>query len=162
IGQGVEAPWRLGRPRSQRAPDDERPVEPQMVFEETVSANGVRAQGNCRHTRTLRESDSKLSKSITGTYPLRVDVDEGYQGFEVDDKYRHIAAPITRFRYYGAAWLLAGYSALQAALRDDETFTSEHDLPTGSTVRVGVMTPPTAIRAVPTEVDPPDYMFYRR
>jgi cytochrome P450 len=91
-----------------------------------------------------------------------VDVDEGYQGFEVDDKYRHIAAPITRFRYYGAAWLLAGYSALQAALRDDETFTSEHDLPTGSTVRVGVMTPPTAIRAVPTEVDPPDYMFYRR
>jgi cytochrome P450 len=90
------------------------------------------------------------------------EIDERYCGFEVDEKYRHITSPVTRFRYYGASWLIAGHAELLAALRDDDTFSSEHDLPTGSTARVGVMTPATAIRAVPTEVDPPDYYFYRK
>jgi cytochrome P450 len=90
------------------------------------------------------------------------EIDERYRGFEVDEKYRHVTAPVTRFRHHNASWLIAGYTELVAALRDDATFSSAHDLPTGTTARIGVMTPPTAIRAVPTEVDPPDYYFYRR
>ncbi len=90
------------------------------------------------------------------------EVDERYRGFEVDEKYRHVTEPVARFRYYGASWLVAGYAELIRALRDDDMFSSAHDLPTGATARVGVMTPPTAIRAVPTEVDPPDYYFYRK
>lgn len=89
-------------------------------------------------------------------------VDERYLGFETDPKYEQIATPVARFKYYGATWLITGYDELLRALRDDDTYSSEHDLPTGSTERVGVMTPATAIRAVPTEVDPPDYYFYRR
>jgi cytochrome P450 len=90
------------------------------------------------------------------------EIDERYRGFEVDEKYRHVTAPVAPFRYYGASWLIAGHAELLAALRDDDTFSSEHDLPTGCTARVGVMTPATTMRAVPTEVDPPEYYFYRK
>lgn len=54
-------------------------------------------------------------------------------------------------------WLVGGHKELVRLLTDDDTFSSAHDLPNGRTPFCGVMTPPTPVRAVPIELDPPDY-----
>ena len=69
---------------------------------------------------------------------------------------------IARVDYGGGIWLAAGYDLVLQVLTDDHTFASRHDLPNGSSHFVGVMAPPTPIRAVPIEVDPPAFRGYRR
>jgi cytochrome P450 len=62
----------------------------------------------------------------------------------------------------GGYWFVAGYDAVVAAAGDDETFSSRHDIPSGSSAYLGVMVPPTPIGANPVEVDPPDHTASRR
>lgn len=95
----------------------------------------------------------------------RNEVDEKYKYFEVDDGYSYLHKRNKRvgwLDYGGGLWLIAGYEELVAALLDDATFSSAHDLPNGSSRFTGAMIPPTPIRAVPIEVDPPDYRAYRK
>ncbi|QMU69766.1 cytochrome P450 [Streptacidiphilus sp. P02-A3a] len=90
---------------------------------------------------------------------------DSYRGFEVDDGYRRVHGRderVCRFAYHGERWLVAGYQEVLDALKDDTTFSSAHDLPNTDGGRLGVMTPPTSIRALPIEVDPPEYQRYRR
>ncbi|WP_369366469.1 cytochrome P450 [Streptomyces sp. CG4] len=56
--------------------------------------------------------------------------------------------------------MVAGYQEVCEAARDPETFSSRPELPNG-TGSLGVMTPPTPVRAVPIELDPPEYQAYR-
>lgn len=58
--------------------------------------------------------------------------------------------------------MVSGYEEVASAARDPQTFCSRHDLPNGSSPYGGVMVPSTPVRAVPIEVDPPEYLFYRR
>jgi cytochrome P450 len=58
--------------------------------------------------------------------------------------------------------MVSGYEEAITVARDPGTFASRHDLPNGSSPYGGVMIPSTPVRAVPIEVDPPDYLFYRR
>lgn len=69
---------------------------------------------------------------------------------------------VVRVDYGGGIWLAAGYDTVLDVLTDDSAFASRHDLPNGSSPFVGVMAPPTPIRAVPIEVDPPAFRGYRR
>jgi cytochrome P450 len=64
--------------------------------------------------------------------------------------------------YEKGMWLVGGHRELTEMLGDDETFSSAHDLPNGRTPFKGVMTPPTPVRAVPIELDPPGYFDFRR
>ena len=91
-------------------------------------------------------------------------IDERYRNFEVDPGYRylHDRGEAVGWFDYGSMWLISGYRELSRALRDDETFSSAHDLPNGCTHLQGVMYPPTSIRSIPIEVDPPEYFDYRR
>jgi cytochrome P450 len=91
-------------------------------------------------------------------------IDERYRDFEVDPGYRYLHDRGQQVGWfdYGSMWLISGYSELARALRDDETFSSVHDLPNGCTRRQGVMYPATSIRSIPIEIDPPEYLGYRR
>jgi cytochrome P450 len=93
------------------------------------------------------------------------EIDEKYLYFEVDDGYSYVhrrGDRVTWLDYAGGMWLIAGHEELTSALKDDETFSSAHELPNGSSPYGGVMMPPTPIRAVPIELDPPVYQEYRK
>jgi cytochrome P450 len=62
----------------------------------------------------------------------------------------------------GGYWFVAGYDAVVTAAGDNHTFSSRHDIPSGSSAYLGVMVPPTPISANPVEVDPPDHALNRR
>jgi cytochrome P450 len=97
--------------------------------------------------------------------PDRPDIDEPYAGFEVDDGYGHAhdhGECVTWLPYGGGMWMISGFRELAAALRDDKTFSSAHDLPNGHSAFIGVMNPPSSIRALPIELDPPAYQGFRR
>jgi cytochrome P450 len=92
-------------------------------------------------------------------------IDAPYAGFELADGYGHAhdqGESVTWLPYGGGMWMISGFKELAAALRDDETFSSAHDLPNGQSAFVGVMNPPASIRALPIELDPPAYQGFRR
>jgi len=85
--------------------------------------------------------------------------------FHVDERYslfHQRPTPVSWWDYHGGRWIVSGYEETAAAAKDPATFSSHHDLPNGSTPYGGVMIPSTPVRAVPIEVDPPAYVFYRR
>ncbi|QMU69779.1 cytochrome P450 [Streptacidiphilus sp. P02-A3a] len=90
--------------------------------------------------------------------------DQKYLYFEVDDGYSYVhrrGERVTHLDYAGGMWLIAGFEEVGEALMADEALSSVHDLPNGSTPYTGVMMPPTPIRAVPIELDPPVYKAFR-
>lgn len=91
--------------------------------------------------------------------------DDKYQYFELDDGYSYVhrrGERVTWLDYDTGLWLVAGHEELAQVLGDDETFSSLHQFPNGRTAYTGVMQPPTPVRAVPIELDPPQYGPYRR
>jgi cytochrome P450 len=92
-------------------------------------------------------------------------VDQKSLYFELDDGYSYVhrrGDRVTWLEYDTGLWLVAGHQELTEVLRDDETFSSAHEFPNGRTPFTGVMQPPTPVRAVPIEMDPPGYFSYRR
>ncbi|MER5546410.1 cytochrome P450 [Streptomyces sp. NPDC002589] len=90
-------------------------------------------------------------------------VEEHLADFVLDDRYSRFHrrdTPVSWWDYQGGRWMVAGYQEVCEAARDPETFSSRHELPNG-TGSLGVMTPPTPVRAVPIELDPPEYQAYR-
>jgi cytochrome P450 len=97
------------------------------------------------------------------TSPL--ETDERYAGFEIDETYDRFHAQGQQaawLNYDGGMWLVSAHEEVSRILRDDETFSSAHDLPNGCTSFRGAIAPPTSVRVIPLEVDPPGYRNYRR
>jgi cytochrome P450 len=87
------------------------------------------------------------------------------QYFEMDEDYSYLHAHGERviwLDYDQGMWLVGGHKELAEILSDDESFSSAHDLPNGRTPFRGVMAPATPVRAVPIELDPPEYHDFRR
>jgi cytochrome P450 len=85
--------------------------------------------------------------------------------FEMDEDYSYLhehGERVAWLDYDNGMWLVGGHSELTEILGDDKTFSSAHDLPNGRTPFKGVMVPPTPVRAVPIELDPPEYFNFRR
>jgi cytochrome P450 len=85
--------------------------------------------------------------------------------FEMDEDYSYLhdhGERVVWLDYEKGMWLVGGHQELTEILGDDETFSSAHDLPNGRTPFKGVMVPPTPVRAVPIEMDPPEYFNFRR
>jgi cytochrome P450 len=85
--------------------------------------------------------------------------------FASDNRYSRFhqrGTAVSWWDYHDGRWMVSGYDEVTAAARDTETFSSRHDMPNGTSPYAGVMVPPTPIRAVPIEMDPPGYIDYRR
>lgn len=78
------------------------------------------------------------------------------------DRFHSRGEPVTWWDYQGGRWLVTGHEAVCAAAKDPETFSSRHDMPNGAEAYSGVMVPPTPVRAVPIEIDPPLHQEYRK
>lgn len=96
------------------------------------------------------------TEQISEPRSLDIDVDNSYQFV------RDRGASVVRLSYGGGLWLVGGYPELVDALRDDVTFSSAHELPNEANGYGGVMIPPTPVRAVPIELDPPEHIRFRR
>lgn len=93
------------------------------------------------------------------------ETDERYSGFEIDgsyDRFHEHGQPVSWLNYDGGMWLVSSHEEVSRILRDDETFSSAHDLPNGCTAFRGAIAPAPSIRVTPLEVDPPGYRNYRR
>jgi cytochrome P450 len=62
---------------------------------------------------------------------------------------------------HGGFWFVTGHDEVARVTRDDATFSSHHDLPTGSTPFVGTQHPPLPFRVTPIEIDPPVHGKWR-
>jgi cytochrome P450 len=62
---------------------------------------------------------------------------------------------------YGGFWVLTRYEDVSNVLNDAATFSSRHDLEPGSRYQ-GASIPPPPMRFVPLELDPPEFLPYRR
>jgi len=71
------------------------------------------------------------------------------------------ACPVAWSESYGGFWVLTRYEDVSTVLSDAATFSSRHDLEPGSAYQ-GASIPPPPMRFVPLELDPPDFLPYRR
>jgi cytochrome P450 len=62
---------------------------------------------------------------------------------------------------YDGFWALTRYADVSRVLSDAATFSSRHDLEPDSPFR-GVTIPPPPMRFIPVEMDPPEFLGYRR
>jgi cytochrome P450 len=69
--------------------------------------------------------------------------------------------PVAWSESYGGFWILTRYEDVSDVLSDATTFSSRHDLEPGSAYQ-GASIPPPPMRFVPLELDPPDFLPYRR
>jgi cytochrome P450 len=69
--------------------------------------------------------------------------------------------PVAFNERHGGFWFVTGHDEVACVARDDATFSSHHDLPTGSTEYLGIGHPPMAFRATPIEIDPPAHAKWR-
>jgi cytochrome P450 len=107
--------------------------------------------------------------AITGAEPddrPTVDFDHHSKGYAEDFSgvYRRIRAgcPIAWTDAYGGFWVISRYDDVARVARDDQTFSSRHDLPNDGTSYTGIVVPDVPNRSIPIEMDPPDFPKYRR
>ena len=80
---------------------------------------------------------------------------------EINENMRR-RCPVSWSTGYGGHWVVTGYDEVARIARDDETFSSEHDVDGTSHGYGGITIPPPHLRAVPIELDPPELLAYRR
>jgi cytochrome P450 len=68
--------------------------------------------------------------------------------------------PVAHTDAHGGFWVLSRYDDVVAAAKNDETFASGHTV--NGVSPLGVTIPPAPVPMFPIEMDPPDYLPYRR
>jgi cytochrome P450 len=71
------------------------------------------------------------------------------------------SCPVGWSPHHGGFWALTRYDDVARALNDAATFSSRHDLDPASPFK-GVTIPPPPMAFIPVEMDPPEFMAYRR
>ncbi|HZQ56850.1 MAG TPA: cytochrome P450 [Acidimicrobiales bacterium] len=71
------------------------------------------------------------------------------------------ACPVGWSPHHGGFWALTRYDDVTRVLNDAATFSSRHDLEPDSPFK-GVTIPPPPMQFIPVEMDPPEFMAYRR
>lgn len=70
--------------------------------------------------------------------------------------------PVAWSESHDGFWVLARHQDVAHVARDDETFSSDHDLDRSRNGYQGVSIPAPPVRMVPLETDPPEFNAYRR
>jgi cytochrome P450 len=68
--------------------------------------------------------------------------------------------PVAHTPAHGGFWIVSDYEHVAQVARDDETFSSAHVV--GDPHKLGITIPPPEFVSVPIEVDPPEFLGYRR
>ncbi len=71
------------------------------------------------------------------------------------------ACPVGWSPHHGGFWALTRYDDVNRVLNDAATFSSRHDLDPSSPFK-GVTIPPPPMAFIPVEMDPPEFLAYRR
>jgi len=94
-----------------------------------------------------------------------VDLDHHSPAFAADPEATlqsiRATCPVGWSPHHDGFWALTRYEDVVRVLDDAATFSSRHDLDPGSPFK-GVTIPPPPMRFIPVEMDPPEFMAYRR
>jgi cytochrome P450 len=74
----------------------------------------------------------------------------------------HAKCPMGWSDQYGGYWVATRYNDVAFVARDDETFSSRHDIPNDGKSYTGITLPSPPNRSTPIEMDPPQFPKYRR
>ena len=69
--------------------------------------------------------------------------------------------PVARSEAHGGFYVLTRYEDIERVIKDDETFSSRHDLEDPDSRYGGITIPGGPVRSVPIELDPPESVPYR-
>jgi cytochrome P450 len=100
------------------------------------------------------------------TEMTRTTVDFDHYSADYAERWREINArnrqhcPVAFTEAHGGFWQLSRYTDVAAAARDDDTFSSWYPNPDGT--HNGVTIPTGPMRQVPIEMDPPEFIAYRK
>lgn len=70
--------------------------------------------------------------------------------------------PVAHSSHYGGFYLVSGYAQVASVARRPEVFSSAHELPNTPGRPQGTIIPASTFRALPLEMDPPEFLEWRR
>lgn len=70
--------------------------------------------------------------------------------------------PVAHSSHYGGFYVLTGYKQVAEAARRPEVFSSAHELPNTPGRPQGTIIPASTLRALPLELDPPEFFDWRK
>ncbi len=70
--------------------------------------------------------------------------------------------PVAHSSHYGGFYVLTGYDQVASVARRPEVFSSAHELPNTPGRPQGTIIPASTFRALPLEMDPPEFLEWRR
>lgn len=70
--------------------------------------------------------------------------------------------PVAHSQHYGGFWVVTGYEQVADVAMRPEIFSSAHELPNTPGRPQGTIIPATTFRALPLEMDPPEFLEWRR
>ncbi len=73
-----------------------------------------------------------------------------------------VQGPVAWSETYGGFWVLTRYADVARVARDDQTFSSDHDVEGTRNGYLGITIPSPPARSVPIEMDPPEFFEYRK
>lgn len=71
-------------------------------------------------------------------------------------------SPVAWSDTHGGFWVLTRYADVARVAKDDETFSSDHDVDGTRNGYLGITIPSPPARSIPIEMDPPEFFDYRR
>jgi cytochrome P450 len=74
---------------------------------------------------------------------------------EIYDGIRQSKCPVAHSAHHGGFYLVSKYEDVATVARDDDTYSSAHDMDPADGYRLGVVIPPTPVHSGPIETDPP-------
>jgi cytochrome P450 len=70
--------------------------------------------------------------------------------------------PVAHSPHHGGFWVVTGYEQVVDVARRPEVFSSAHELPNTPGRPQGTIIPASTFRALPLEIDPPEFLAWRR
>ncbi|CPT71100.1 cytochrome P450 188A3 Cyp188A3 [Mycobacteroides abscessus] len=70
--------------------------------------------------------------------------------------------PVAHSSHHGGFWVVTGYDQVASVARRPEVFSSAHELPNTPGRPQGTIIPASTFRALPLEMDPPEFLQWRR
>lgn len=81
---------------------------------------------------------------------------------QIYDEIRESGCPMAHSTHYDGFYIASRYDDVAEVARDDDTYSSAHDLDPSEGNRGGIVIPPVPVRSIPIEIDPPRLKQFRK